>query len=106
MLRGLGAASATFTLLERAPTVAPSVAWLNDQYDFPEIEGHECMKGAAKCGAVIIPVAEEQSQPCGFIRGVYDGGGALIHLCRSIRTISAQERRSYGQGQEDRKANP
>jgi GNAT superfamily N-acetyltransferase len=53
---------------------------LNGQYNHPEIQGPDCMKRAAKCDAVIFLVAEEQSRPCGFIRGVYDGARALIHL--------------------------
>jgi GNAT superfamily N-acetyltransferase len=53
---------------------------LNGQYDHPEIEGPACMKRAARCDSVVFLVAEEQSQPRGFVRGVYDGARALIHL--------------------------
>jgi N-acetylglutamate synthase-like GNAT family acetyltransferase len=53
---------------------------LNDQYGNPEVDGPEAMKRVAKCNAAIFLVAETEKEPCGFIRGVYDGSRALIHL--------------------------
>jgi hypothetical protein len=44
---------------------------LNGRYDHPEVEGPDCMKRAAKCDAMIFLIAEEQEQPCGFIRGAF-----------------------------------
>ncbi len=53
---------------------------LNDQYGNPEVDGPEAMKRVATCNAAIFLVAEAEKKPCGFIRGVYDGSRALIHL--------------------------
>ena len=53
---------------------------LNGQYDDPEIEGETAMKRVAACGAALIFVAEIDARPCGFIKAVYDGSRALIHL--------------------------
>ena len=53
---------------------------LNDQYEYPEIEGSDSMKRVANCDAAVFLVAEVEKQPCGFIKAVYDGSRALIHL--------------------------
>jgi ribosomal protein S18 acetylase RimI-like enzyme len=53
---------------------------LNGQYGYPEVEGPEAMKRVAKCAAAVFLVAEAHEQPCGFIKAVYDGSRALIHL--------------------------
>jgi N-acetylglutamate synthase-like GNAT family acetyltransferase len=53
---------------------------LNEQYDYPEVEGPEAMKRAAKCEAAVFLVAEKDAKPSGLIRGIYDGARALIHL--------------------------
>lgn len=53
---------------------------LNGQYDYPAVEGPEAMKRVAACAAAVFLVAECEDQPCGFIKAVYDGSRALIHL--------------------------
>jgi GNAT superfamily N-acetyltransferase len=53
---------------------------LNHQYEYPEIEGPDSMRRVASCEAAVFMVAEIGERPCGFIKGVYDGSRALIHL--------------------------
>jgi len=53
---------------------------LNGQYDYPDIEGPDSMKRVANCNAAVFLVAEVGKKPCGFIKAVYDGSRALIHL--------------------------
>jgi ribosomal protein S18 acetylase RimI-like enzyme len=53
---------------------------LNGQYDYPEIEGPDSMRRVAECDAAVFLVAETGKQPCGFIKAVYDGSRALVHL--------------------------
>lgn len=53
---------------------------LNDQYKHPEVEGPESMMRVANCDAAVFLVAEADKQICGFIKAVYDGSRALIHL--------------------------
>ncbi len=53
---------------------------LNGQYQYPEIEGPDSMKKVANCDAAIFLVAETEKQPRGFIKAIYDGSRALIHL--------------------------
>ncbi len=53
---------------------------LNNQYDFPEIEGPDAMKRVARCDAALLLVAVTDQVICGFIKAVYDGSRALIHL--------------------------
>ncbi|MXZ21465.1 MAG: GNAT family N-acetyltransferase [Caldilineaceae bacterium SB0665_bin_25] len=53
---------------------------LNNQYQYPEIEGPEAMRRVAKCDAAIFLVAEVEGVVRGIIRGIYDGSRALIHL--------------------------
>jgi len=53
---------------------------LNDQYKYPIIDGPGAMRRVANCEAAVFLVAEVEKQPCGFIRAVYDGSRALIHL--------------------------
>lgn len=52
---------------------------LNNQYNYPTIEGPDAMKRVSTCKAAVFLVAEME-KPCGFIRAVYDGSRALIHL--------------------------
>jgi len=53
---------------------------LNNQYEIPEVDGPEAMKRVKECSATIFLVAEANENVVGFIRGVYDGSRALIHL--------------------------
>ncbi len=53
---------------------------LNNQYEMPEVEGPEAMKRVKECSAAIFLVAEANENVVGFIKGVYDGSRALIHL--------------------------
>lgn len=53
---------------------------LNGQYEYPEIEGPESMRRVAKCDASAFLVAEAKGQPCGFIKAIYDGSRAMVHL--------------------------
>lgn len=53
---------------------------LNDQYKNPEVEGPESMKRVAECEAAVFLIAETDKQICGFIKAIYDGSRALIHL--------------------------
>ncbi len=53
---------------------------LNSQYDFPEIEGPDSMKRVSQCEAAVLLVAVTDQVICGFIKAVYDGSRALIHL--------------------------
>ena len=52
---------------------------LNNQYNYPAVEGPEAMNRVSACKAAVFLVAE-MDNPCGFIRAVYDGSRALIHL--------------------------
>lgn len=67
----------TFTELDIEYLV--EILTLNNQYNYPTIEGPDAMKRVATCKAAVFLVAET-AQPCGFIRAVYDGSRALIHL--------------------------
>ena len=51
----------------------------NEQYYYPSIDGPDAMKRVATCNAAVFLVAEKE-KPLGFIRAVYDGSRALIHL--------------------------
>lgn len=53
---------------------------LNGQYDYPQVEGPESMRRVSVCDAAVFLVAEEKGQPCGFVKAVYDGSRAMIHL--------------------------
>ncbi|MFX0064334.1 MAG: GNAT family N-acetyltransferase [Candidatus Hermodarchaeota archaeon] len=53
---------------------------LNDQYDNPIVDGPDAMRRVATCEAAVFLVAEMGEQACGFVRAVYDGSRALIHL--------------------------
>jgi ribosomal protein S18 acetylase RimI-like enzyme len=53
---------------------------LNGQYGYPEIEGPDSMRRVANCDAAVFLVAEVETEPCGFIKAIYDGSRALIHL--------------------------
>ena len=52
----------------------------NLQYSDPDTEGPEAMLRVQQCKAAVFLVAEEDGRPVGFVRGVYDGSKALIHL--------------------------
>ena len=52
----------------------------NYQYGYPEVEGVEAMQRVAACDAAIFIVAAVDARPCGFIKGIYDGSRAIIHL--------------------------
>lgn len=52
---------------------------LNNQYGYPAIDGPDAMERVYTCQAAVFLVAETET-PCGFIRAVYDGSRALIHL--------------------------
>jgi len=53
---------------------------LNDQYEYQAIEGPDAMNEVANCEAAVFLVAEVKGKPRGFIKAVYDGSRALIHL--------------------------
>ncbi|MBX3011806.1 MAG: GNAT family N-acetyltransferase [Caldilineaceae bacterium] len=53
---------------------------LNGQYGYAAIEGEAAMNRVAACDAAIFLVAETPHGPYGFIRAIYDGSRALIHL--------------------------
>ena len=53
---------------------------LNGQYSYPHVEGPESMRRVAECEAAVFLVAEVAGTPCGFIRAIFDGSRALIHL--------------------------
>lgn len=67
-----------FTETDTARLVA--ILQYNGQYHYPEIEGPAAMRRVAACEAAVFLVAEVAGQPQGFIRAVYDGLRALIHL--------------------------
>jgi ribosomal protein S18 acetylase RimI-like enzyme len=52
----------------------------NNMYDYPEVEGPEAMKRVASCESAVMVIAEFHGLPRGFIKAVYDGSRALIHL--------------------------
>ena len=52
----------------------------NQQYGHPEVDGPEAMVEVQKCRASEFLVAEEEGQPVGLIRGVFDGSRAIIYL--------------------------
>jgi GNAT superfamily N-acetyltransferase len=52
----------------------------NGQYSYPVAEGPEAMCRFAACDVSIFLVAECDGQIQGFIRAIYDGSRALIHL--------------------------
>jgi len=52
----------------------------NLQYGDPDTEGPEAMLRVHQCKAAVFLVAEEDGQPVGLSRGVYDGSKALIHI--------------------------
>lgn len=52
----------------------------NLQYGDPKSEGPDAMRRVKVCPAAEFLVAEEDGDPVGFIRGVYDGSKALIHI--------------------------
>lgn len=65
----------------------------NLQYGDPESEGPEAMRRVQACPAAEFLVAEEDGKPVGFLRGVYDGSKALIHI---VSVHPAYQRRGIG----------
>ena len=62
---------------------APRLAQIlesNGQYGYPEVEGPVAMRRVAACEAAVFLVAEQDGIVVGFVRAVYDGARALIHL--------------------------
>ena len=53
---------------------------LNNQYDCPAVEGPAAMRRVAACQSAVFFVAEINGHPQGFIRAIYDGSRAMIHL--------------------------
>ncbi|MFH1314242.1 MAG: GNAT family N-acetyltransferase [Candidatus Eisenbacteria bacterium] len=53
---------------------------LNGQYEYPHIEGPDAMDRVAGCDAGVVFVADIDERVVGYIRAVYDGARALIHL--------------------------
>lgn len=66
----------------RAPDIPMlvEILKLNGQYEYPEVEGPESMKRVSECDAAAFLVAEVAGRPCGFVKAVYDGSRAMIHL--------------------------
>ncbi len=65
------------------PSDAPRLVEIlkaNQQYSHPELDGPEAMIRVSKCPAAEFLVAEEDFKVVGFIRGVYDGSRAIIHV--------------------------
>lgn len=52
---------------------------LNNQYDFPEVDGPEAMKRVKACSAAVFLVCEIDGKVVGVVRGNYDGSRAIIH---------------------------
>ena len=52
----------------------------NQQYGHPKLDGPEAMLEVQKCLASEFLVAEENGQPVGLIRGVFDGSRAIVYL--------------------------
>lgn len=65
----------------------------NLQYGDPESEGPEAMRRVQSCPAAVFLVAEEEGQPVGLLRGVYDGSKALIHI---VSVHPSYQRRGIG----------
>ncbi|MFX1236286.1 MAG: GNAT family N-acetyltransferase [Promethearchaeota archaeon] len=57
-----------------------SILKMNEQYDYPEIEGPEAMLRVAMCDAALFLVAENEEKAVGFIKAIYDGSRAFIHI--------------------------
>ncbi len=53
---------------------------LNGQYSSPNVEGACAMRRFANCEAALFFVAEEKGKLRGFVRAVYDGCRAMVHL--------------------------
>lgn len=52
----------------------------NEQYAFPDVEGPEAMRRVAACEAAVDRVAELDGRVVGYVKAVYDGSRALLHL--------------------------
>lgn len=52
----------------------------NHQYSHSDVEGPVTMERVASCDAAIFLVAEIDGKPVGFVKAIYDGSRALIHL--------------------------
>lgn len=62
----------------------------NGQFGHPSVEGPAAMRRVSACAAAVFLVADVDDQPAGFIRAVYDGSRALIHLL-SVRPASQRK---------------
>ena len=65
----------------------------NQQYGHPELDGPEAMRRVRECPYACFLVAEEDMEVVGFIRGVYDGSRAMIHIASVQREY---QRRGIG----------
>ncbi|MBD3371346.1 MAG: GNAT family N-acetyltransferase [Candidatus Coatesbacteria bacterium] len=52
----------------------------NDQYAFPAVEGPAAMARVAACPAAVDRVAVFDGRVAGYVKAVYDGSRALLHL--------------------------
>jgi N-acetylglutamate synthase-like GNAT family acetyltransferase len=66
---------------------------LNNQYEFPEVDGPEAMKRVSICKAAVFLVCEIDDRVVGVVRGNYDGSRAIIH---QISVHPAHQRRGAG----------
>jgi ribosomal protein S18 acetylase RimI-like enzyme len=62
----------------------------NLQYGDPASDGPDAMLRVHACKAAEFLVAEQDGQPVGMIRGVYDGSKALIHVVSVHPTFQHQ----------------
>lgn len=53
---------------------------LNKQYYSEEVEGVGSMIRVSNCDAAVFLVAHIDKKPCGFVKAIYDGSRAMIHL--------------------------
>jgi len=66
---------------------------LNNQYDFPEVDGPEAMRRVRACTAAVFLVCEVGDEVVGVVRGNYDGSRAIIH---QLSVHPAYQRRGIG----------
>ena len=57
---------------------------INNQYDYPEVDGSEAMKSVKACEAAVFLVFEMGNKVVGVVRGNYDGSRAIIHQTCNI----------------------